>query len=385
MRNRPFLIRILCAVLVVASHTRSMAAPLEPPPPVERVLYLSKLPLASSDTRIKVGDNLLFYCAGSDFARVPGTDVSSNVEPPQIASCRNDRVFDGIGTKITVVYVEKAAGVCPADLGLNLVPTETARKTALAEGLTAVVKFAAKKSGFAGAPDGVAVYCYPSVSYVLQRDRATLQLAVSVTEPTAPAPAPAAAASAAAAVAPAVRAAPALQPPVAAAMPAAVPAAASGDEEKASYVVLTGSKEHFFLSGDAIVRGAKELKYDSTTKGVYERNKPDQLYLGVNALWGDVYGRYGPFDWNRFAGKLLITPSKRPFDSVGLGVGYRFKDLTDATNGPVASGGAMLFVGHFWTKGDSSDNDGGASNGKRLQSWRVGLSYSLDTLLGWLQ
>lgn len=442
MWAREALIRLLGGAIVVGLQGMAVAA--DAPASGSSgnyFIYLSKLPLSETDVdkRIVPRKESSFYCAGEetgpgDFRQVPDANAPKPKPtdvPPQIPACRNDRLLDGKGATVHVVFMAQVlvpreadatkqpdanANACPPDPGLKLDPDEAdevVRSTAISEGFQAAVKFALQKDG-ALAPKGlppVAVYCYWSASRVLLKPRATLKLIATVPESIAPAPpatpnpdpaAPAAdpkppTAVAAAPVRPAAERQPPAQakptaPPAKAqaapdAAPAAgaTPAADAGPTETATFTLVTGAKEHLFLSGDAVVRGAKELKYDSSTKGVYERDKPDQLYLGINALVGDVYGHYDALSINRFAGKLLISPNKRPFDSVGLAIGYRFKDLTDSANGPVASGGLMLFVGHFWTKGDSAANDGGASDGKRTQSWRVGLSYSLDTLLGWLK
>jgi len=102
MKSRLFLFRILCAALAIVSHARSMAAS---PSASAPVLYLSKLPLESADKRDTPGDTLSFYCAGNNFASVLDITTPSENVPSQVASCRNDRTFDGKGTKITVVYV----------------------------------------------------------------------------------------------------------------------------------------------------------------------------------------------------------------------------------------------------------------------------------------
>ncbi len=360
-------------------------------------VYLSRLPLAEADAKKRgaPGKDLDFFCAEQEtgpqsFQRV-AVPKDPTQEPPQFANCRN-RLLDGKGATVTVVYVALVAGAtCPADIKVTLAPDEQSRKTAAAEGVQAILKFVKQKQAddqppaAAGAPKAALptqVYCYWQASTVLHQLRA--RLALNVTLPwVAPAAAASASASAQAAPPKANDAVKDDTPPP--------PTPADGQPETASIALVTGPAEHVFFSGDAVVRGAKELKYDPATKGIFERDKPDQLYLGLNLMLGDVYGHYDAWSPQRLVAKALITPSKHPFDSVGLGVGYRFKDLSDildssgATSGPQASGGFMLFVGHFWTKGDSVDNDGGASNGKRAQSWRVGLSYSLDTLFGWLQ
>lgn len=395
MRHHSLLTRALCVALAFAGHCSSMAQQAEPS--TDRVLYMTKLALDQpAEKRTAPSEKFNFYCTGDDFAaaeKIPPIEQLVSNPPPVVPRCRNDRLLAGKGTKVTVVYItsidvrkldlEKSGSKCPVDVKLQLDHQEVPRMTAIKEGFDAVIRFAVQKiGGGAAAPADVPQpdvrYCTLPISYQLQEERARLSLTATV-GPSAPSPASA----------PARNAGDAANTPTKTADGNADVEPAKS--EQASYALITGPIEHLFLSGDAVVRGVKELKYDQDKKGVFERDKPDQLYLGINYMVGDVYGRYDLLSADRLVGKLLISPSKRPFDSVGLGVGYRFMDLSDLldskgkTNGPQASGGFVLFVGHFWTKGDSADNDGGASNGKRTQSWRVGLSYSLDTLFGWLK
>lgn len=157
------------------------------------------------------------------------------------------------------------------------------------------------------------------------------------------------------------------------------------DDGVATVQIITGPKEHFFLSGDAVVRGANEVKWDAATRTLVAQDKPNQLYLGVNYMFGDVYARHDAWAKERFAIKFLLQPSKKPFDSVGLALGYRFADGIFAPGAPADSGGFMVFAGAFWTRTDQLDAAGAVVGGKRERSWRVGVSYSLGTLLDWLK
>jgi hypothetical protein len=168
-----------------------------------------------------------------------------------------------------------------------------------------------------------------------------------------------------------------------------VTAKTAGDkpEEVAATTILTGSPEHLFITGDALFKGAKELKWDAATKTLSAKDKPNQLYVGINWMKGDVLSRTDAAAVDRMVFKLSFLPTRKPFDSVGVGVGYRLSDsvfTTDASQGK--DGGVMVFAGHFWTKSDALDAAGQPINGgKREKSWRLGLSYSFDTLLGTLK
>lgn len=148
--------------------------------------------------------------------------------------------------------------------------------------------------------------------------------------------------------------------------------------------VTTGSKEHWFLSADAIIKGASQLKYNPDTKSTIHKEMPDKIYLGINWMLGDVYGKYQTVDHRRIVIKGLIQANKRPFDSAGIGLGYRFADIfsPDTASGKNNSG-FVLYVAHYWTKPDSDNLPSDISG--RTKSVRVGLSYSLGTAIEWLK
>jgi hypothetical protein len=155
----------------------------------------------------------------------------------------------------------------------------------------------------------------------------------------------------------------------------------------ASTEIVTGPPEHTFLSGDALPGGAKELRWDEAAKRLAAPKDPKQIYLGVNYMLGDLWGDYKAWDpKNRTTLKLMLSPSRRPFDSFGMGIGYRFADGVFTTGDSKAGdGGFMIFVGHFWTRSDGVDAAGApVAGGGRVKAWRIGVSYSLDTLLGWV-
>jgi hypothetical protein len=151
-------------------------------------------------------------------------------------------------------------------------------------------------------------------------------------------------------------------------------------KKKAELSVITGPQEHIFLSADVLTKGASQLKFDSQTGTVTEKDKPSAIYLGLNWMLGDVYSRNpNLLTRERIVVKADLLMSKSPFDSYGVGLGYRLHDFGD----PTATGGFMVFVASMWTKAD----DGGQAAGgaKRKQSWRIGVAYGLDSALSWLK
>ena len=339
-------------------------------------LYASKLLLDSPSKdgdKIKAGDQLLLYC--NDGFK-PVKQNGPRELPTPVGVCKDARILAGQGTSLSVVFVLPPVAdpdpahkdthgnpilVCPPadDKEIALGVKEASRKTAFALEATAIVTaFAAHdasgQKAFVAPPAGDTpppLACYVPRTYLLTMPRATADLTAVV----------------------GANAADALR------------AGNADDKDKAARELITGPTEHWFISGDAIVRGVKEIKYDSTAKTVVERDKPEQFYLGINWQWGDVLAREKAFSTNRLVGKVMFLPAKHPFDSVGVGLGYRFVDgVFSAQDG--VSGGLVLFGGHFWSKNDKVDATTGAvTQSGRSQSWRVGLSYDVSTLLGWLK
>lgn len=305
-------------------------------------LYLSKLQLQKGGSTSLEGGSLNYFCP-ADFSNPreePGTTLQSSNQA--LEPCTNDRLLTHKGDVLRIVYVAKRGSAdCSAiDKDVDAAIEEHARKTAAAAGFAAILKFAAQKSSGLEKAD-VPDLCYVSSEFRLVQDRGTVDVTVSLK---------------------------------------------SEPERKASKQLITGPSEHWFLSGDAVVKGVKELKYDPDKKAIFSRDAPEQLYLGINWMVGDVYGKYDALAMQRLVGKIMVLPSKRPFDSVGVGIGYRFVDgMFSSDVGLQATGGFMVFAGHFWTKNDEIDSAGALTQGGRSRSWRFGVSYGLDTLLGWLK
>jgi hypothetical protein len=230
-----------------------------------------------------------------------------------------------------------------------LIPKETKRLTALASELKSIFKFVTKRQigeekKEPGPPKTACLKIWGDI--VLTEERATLK--------------------------------------VSAPFPPAAAAKADEKTEPPSFNVITGSNEHFFISGDVIVDGAKQLKYDSDTKSITEKDKPNQIYLGINYMLGDLYSPADALSKDRIIIKGLLSPSKKPFDSFGIGLGYRFAEgIFDPEN--KANSGFVVFVGSFWTKSDQLDGQTVSTDSTRKQSWRVGIGYSLGAALDWLK
>lgn len=148
--------------------------------------------------------------------------------------------------------------------------------------------------------------------------------------------------------------------------------------------VLTGPNEHMLLSLDLPVTNRKTLKYDAASGALKPSDDKAQLYLGFDYQLGDILNP--PRTWidsGRIVFKGMLLASSKPLDSLGLGVGYtfpKFQFLKGEGLGPLS-----IFVGRFWTKQDAIVNGTPATNQSYGKSWRVGVSYSLNDMLGKLK
>ncbi len=303
------------------------------------VLYVSRLPLENRSTALAdlKEQDLQFYCVAGH-----GADANPSDRLPQVDACKDRRLMATQGDTLTVLYVTRQLGECgapPDDVELSV--AEKSRKTAFSEGLSKVLKFIADKDAKAMVPTAQLKVCYHPMSYVLQEVRADAKVSVTL---------------------------------------------AKGEKGKLEAQYMTGPEENWFLSADAVVRGARELKYDTASKSVQQRDKPEQAYLGINYMVGDLYRPYKPMALERTVFKLMLSPSRRPFDAYGIGVGYRFAEGFKLTgDAPQPTGGFIVFVGSFWTRDQQTDANGVTTSQGRTQSWRVGVSYGLDTLFDWLK
>lgn len=146
--------------------------------------------------------------------------------------------------------------------------------------------------------------------------------------------------------------------------------------------ITTGPKEHLFLSTDVRFTKVSQLKYDSSSKSLQEKDAPSSFYLGINYMIGDLLSKDQQW-YNYLVIKGLLKISKRPQDSFGVALGYRSPEfklfgVSLETFSP--------FIGVVWIKEDSLDN-GEVQTDKKYSkaSWVFGLSFNLDKATDWLK
>lgn len=286
-----------------------------------------------------------FFCSDRDEPIGAGQDVI-----PAVQRCNPLRRISKPLEEIEVVRLNVGSPNCNAPLGREVAVTfdEAKRSTLIADNLRTVLKFVADKAGFGEAAPTTAMVPPPKMWCPEPKRHQLIHTRSLLT------------------------------------MKAAYADAKEGDAS-VSLKMVTGPAEHAFLSGDAVLRGANEVKWDPATRTLVARDKPSQLYLGVNFMVGDLYEKHDSGSWNRMVLKLMVQPTRKPFDGFGVGLGYRFSDGVFTLADKQDNGGFMLFGGAFWTRGESVDANGTVGRGKLERSWRFGVSYSVDSLVGWLK
>lgn len=151
-----------------------------------------------------------------------------------------------------------------------------------------------------------------------------------------------------------------------------------GASVASSIRALAGPKEHFFISADLPVNKASELSYNSETDLVTSREAPSTFYAGLSYMLGDLLTpERAPTE--SLVLKGLVKISKRPLESYGVALGYRF--------GRIDRWGVELdafspFVGYIWTEEPRSDQP---EKTRHKGTVRYGISVNIDTALGWMK
>lgn len=143
--------------------------------------------------------------------------------------------------------------------------------------------------------------------------------------------------------------------------------------------IITGDAEHFFLSADVPFKKTAELKYNETNGTIELKDKPTEFYLGINFMFGDLTAERPNLSLKNFFLKAMFRFSKRPLDSYGFALGYRFpeKKILGLNLSPFS-----VFWGYIGTKEEKIDE---ADKSKRKFKPTFGLSFNLDKALEWIK
>ena len=148
--------------------------------------------------------------------------------------------------------------------------------------------------------------------------------------------------------------------------------------------ITTGPKEHLYIAADVRLVKAAQLTYDSGTKSFQEKDVPSAFYLSINYMLGDFYATeqlHGLIDNLVF--KALFNASAKPYESMGVGIGFRFPELSGLGQ---TLNQLSPFGGVVWNLDDKVIN-GTVKTRSNYGSPKIigGFSYNLDNLYNWLK
>ncbi len=141
--------------------------------------------------------------------------------------------------------------------------------------------------------------------------------------------------------------------------------------------MITGPREHWFLSADLPVTKLSDVKFVSDPGTLEPKETPKHFYLGVNVMVGDILAGRQNLSKNFFL-KGMLKISKSPLDSYGIGIGYRFPNVRVIG---VDISSFSVFASLIWSK----EGTEGENNGLKKRQFLFGVSYNLDKAMGWIK
>jgi len=158
--------------------------------------------------------------------------------------------------------------------------------------------------------------------------------------------------------------------------------AAKGSSKDSSLVdaitLVTGPREHLYISADVPVTSTQVLKFDSTANTLVFKDAPTNILVGINYALGDVWPQGRNWTWQNLGFKALFKLDSNPLKTVGAAVSYR-------------AWGMNVFGGYLWMKEDQQTGTGTSGTpiidpeSHYRGAWRLGLGFNLDTAIGWVK
>ena len=279
----------------------------------------------------------------------------------KLASKMSNRWVGREGDRIDVVVLRPKNTAARIDLD------EAARQTRLTNDLVTLVQVAQKVGALTASPGARAEHSFTHKQYFLTRTRASLTATAS--------------------------------------LPKAGSAGAADDDQngrkgdakatdeespgKVNTTIVTGPREHFFLSANAAFTQIRQVKYNETSKTFEPDKKPTEFFIGVDYQLGDLYDERRANALQQFLAGVYVgvalEASTRPFNQVAATLGFR-RDLPWFDQF-LTFEAVSPYVGVVWARNDRPAAPGADS---RVESkygkgkFIYGLSLNLDKALGWL-
>lgn len=278
----------------------------------------------------KDGNKVLsFFCEDVN-AKASCKDTVSKTEgisanPQEAVKCESERMMVSKGDKIRIFYPDTVDQT-------QIVINEADRDTQIATDIGTLIKLVGN----------FAIKATPEekyVDYIVMKDRATLSIKI-------------------------------------------VGPAKDDGKTLAQTSIITGPKEHWYLSADMPITKASQVKYDSTTNSFKEKEAPTIFYIGLNYMLGDVLSDRQSWT-NNLIIKGLFKASNSPLDSIGIALAYRQKNVK-LLNG-ISLDIFSPFIGWVWVKQETL-SDGAVETSSRYGKPNVvfGISFNLDKALDWV-
>jgi len=118
--------------------------------------------------------------------------------------------------------------------------------------------------------------------------------------------------------------------------------------------------------------------YNSDTKQLEVKETPTKFLVSLDFVLGDLLDP----NLNRPVVKALFEASSTPANTVGAGIGYKFRNWNGGFLG-LELDAFSPFVGWVYSQDDSVTNGSVAKGHKWLFTW--GLTFDLRTAAGWLK
>jgi len=141
--------------------------------------------------------------------------------------------------------------------------------------------------------------------------------------------------------------------------------------------IVTGPAEHWFLSADLPILKLSKVKFTGNEGSIEPKETPKVFYLGVNWMIGDVLKERLHLLKNFFI-KGMVKFDKKPLDSYGFGIGYRFPAVRVLG---LDMSAFSVFMSWLWTKEETEDKKTGLTK----RQMQLGFGFNLDKALSWIK
>lgn len=151
--------------------------------------------------------------------------------------------------------------------------------------------------------------------------------------------------------------------------------------------LITGPREHFFLSANAAFTKIKQIKYDDKAKTLEPAATPNQFMVGLDYTYGDLFDDAKQSGLRSFLEGfylgLAVEGSTSPFNQIALTLGFRHVPGLEKY---VSFEAVSPYVGYLLVRNDRIVESSGSTaieSKYAKKEFVYGLSLNLSKALGW--